>query len=214
MPETRTVTVPRERLDRWLQNFATRHGDPRAASHDHQVLLTAPDGAEARIEVPFPPLVAANDPIEALLDHTCRNRRIAVLLVRRGGHAVGVFVGEELITSKVGSRYVQGRTKAGGWSQQRFARRRDNQAKKAWQGAADDAATHLVGEHGRCVTLVGGGDRTGVAAVLDDPRLRSLRTLWQSGGEVVLPVDDPRQRVLVAFAEQLLAVTVTLNDRA
>jgi hypothetical protein len=33
-----------------------------------------------------------------------------------------------LLAHKVGTRYVQSRTAAGGWSQQRFARRRDNQA--------------------------------------------------------------------------------------
>lgn len=214
MPETRTVTVPRQRLERWLQNFTARHGEPLASLHDQHVLLTAPDGAEARIAVPFPPLPPGADPVPALVAHTRTDRRVAVLLVRRGGHAVGVFAGDELIISKVGSRYVQGRTKAGGWSQQRFARRRDNQARKAWQSAADDAATHLAGEQRRCVALVGGGDRNGVVAVLDDPRLRSLRTLWQSGGEVVLPVDDPRQRVLAAFGEQFLSLSITLNDRA
>lgn len=227
------MAVPRERLERWLQNFATRHGDPLATVHapdsfhdqedapdqptapdQQQVVLTAPDGAVARIHVPFPPLAESADPASELITHAAVDRRVAVVLVRRGGHAVGVFEGAELITSKVGNRYVQGRTKAGGWSQQRFARRRDNQARKAWQGAADDAATHLAGEHERAVTLVAGGDRTGVLAVLDDPRLRRLRTLWRAGGAVVLPVDDPRQRVLAAFAEQFLAVTVELNDRA
>ncbi|MGW0243639.1 Vms1/Ankzf1 family peptidyl-tRNA hydrolase, partial [Micromonospora chalcea] len=35
------------------------------------------------------------------------------------------------------STAVQGRTAAGGWSQQRFARRRDNQAKAALGDAAE-----------------------------------------------------------------------------
>ena len=53
---------------------------------------------------------------------------LAVVLVRRGGYAVGVASGDRLTAHKVGTRYVQSRTAAGGWSQQRFARRRANQA--------------------------------------------------------------------------------------
>ena len=45
--------------------------------------------------------------------------------------------------SKVGQRHVQGRTKAGGQSQQRFARRRDNQARAAYEAAAEHAARIL-----------------------------------------------------------------------
>ncbi len=64
-----------------------------------------------------------------------------VLLVRKGGFAVARLAGDRLAESKVGQRHVQGRTKAGGQSQQRFARRRDNQARDAYAAAADHAAT-------------------------------------------------------------------------
>ena len=43
------------------------------------------------------------------------------------------------MSSKLDTSYVQGRTAAGGWSQQRFARRRVNQAKAAAEEAADIA---------------------------------------------------------------------------
>ena len=36
---------------------------------------------------------------------------VAALLVRMGGYAVGVFEGEQLVASKVGSRFVKGRHK-------------------------------------------------------------------------------------------------------
>ena len=101
--------------------------------------LTGADGARAWLEVPFPPL-----------DRPARRARaaasaaIGVLLVRRGGHAAGVFDGDALVASKVGSSYVQGGTKAGGWSQQRYARRRANQADAAFADAADAAARVLL----------------------------------------------------------------------
>ena len=71
-----------------------------------------------------------------------------LLLVRKGGFAVARLAGERLVDSKVGQRHVQGRTKAGGQSQQRFARRRGNQARQAYEAAADHAA-RLLGEGGR-----------------------------------------------------------------
>jgi peptide subunit release factor 1 (eRF1) len=45
--------------------------------------------------------------------------------------------GGRLTASKVDRQYVQGRTAAGGWSQQRFARRRDNQARAAAADGVD-----------------------------------------------------------------------------
>ena len=64
---------------------------------------------------------------------------MVLLLLRRGGYGVGrASQGGALAASKVGTRYVQSRTAAGGWSQHRFARRRDNQA----AGLIDTAAAH------------------------------------------------------------------------
>ena len=70
----------------------------------------------------------------ARFDHT----PMVVVLVRRGGFAVAVVVDGRMVVHKVGSRHVQSRTAAGGWSQQRFARRRANQA---------DALVEAVAEH-------------------------------------------------------------------
>ena len=72
-----------------------------------------------------------------------------VLLVRKGGFAVARLERDRLVESKVGQRHVQGRTKAGGQSQQRFARRRDNQARQAYEAAADHAARILGGRTDR-----------------------------------------------------------------
>ena len=96
---------------------------------------------------------------------------------------------------------MQGRTKAGGQSQQRFARRRDNQARQAYEAAADHAARIL-----RPGLLVTGGDRTAVDEVLADPRLSAMTVV-----EPWLAVPDPRRAVLdQAIADaQSLAVDVT-----
>ena len=112
--------------------------------------------------------------------------------------------------SKVGQRHVQGRTKAGGQSQQRFARRRDNQARQAYEAAAEHAHRILVLESRAPVTaLVCGGDRAAVDQVLADPRLRRLGELrvdpW-------LAVPDPRRAVLDQAVRDAMSVAVEITD--
>jgi Actinobacteria/chloroflexi VLRF1 release factor len=194
----RVVTVGGERLERWLAGFAERHGVAETTTAPDVVELRGGDGARAWIDVPFPPLTGD------LVAHVVRPRRIGVLLVRRGGYAVGVFDGADLRASKVGSSYVQGGTKAGGWSQQRYARRRANQAAAAFAEAADAAARVLADR--QLDALVAGGDREAVRAVLADSRLGGLEPTgpW-------LEVKDPRLRVLTATPEQFRAVRIRLD---
>jgi hypothetical protein len=172
--------------------------------------LSAPDGAGAVVEVPFPPFLGPPEP-QAVVAHTLVDRTVGAVLVRRGGYAVGWFEGRRLVGSKVGTAYVQGTTKAGGWSQQRYARRRANQTRDAYAEAADVTATLLLPHVHDLVAVVGGGDTAGVHAVLADRRLSGLRTLLQPR---VLPTPDPRLRVLEAFGDQLREVRITLNALA
>ena len=76
-----------------------------------------------------------------------RHDPLGIILVRRGGYAVGLAHGDRLTAHKVGTRYVQSRTAAGGWSQQRFARRRANQA-DGLVGAVAEHAVRLLGAPG------------------------------------------------------------------
>jgi hypothetical protein len=202
------VTVPFSRLARWIAGFTERHGAVLVGASADTVLLVGADGARAWLAVPFPPLPSSPDPVHALLEHTQRRRLVGVLLVRRGGHAVGIFDGSILVASKVDSSYVQGRTKAGGWSQQRFARRRANQAAAAFSAAADDAARVLAPQSGSLDALVCGGDAAAVDAVLADRRLVDVAAL-RTGP--MLSVPDPRLRVLRATPDQFLAVRIRLD---
>src|SRR4051794_30012058 len=143
--------IPPERLDRWLARWAERHGGGTATlAEADAVTFTGTDGATVRCEPPFPPLDATalgrRDGLDAepLLRHVERPRTVGVVLVRLGGYAVGVFAGRELRASKVGSRLVHGRHRAGGSSANRFARRRGNQARAALDAAADTAGPLLA----------------------------------------------------------------------
>ncbi|MCW2607605.1 MAG: hypothetical protein JWO60_2298, partial [Frankiales bacterium] len=127
------------------------------------LLHTGADGSTAELVPPFRPVSEELAP----------DLRVGVLLVRLGGYAAGVFEGGRLVSSKVGSRQVHGRSAAGGQSQQRFARRRDNQVTVAYATAADNAVRVLGSE--RLDAVVTGGERTAVEAVLEDRRLAHLR---------------------------------------
>lgn len=206
----RKVEVPAERVAGWFDRFSERHGVLSWSCVPDAITAVAADGAMALCAVPFPPLSGdAEDPGARLAAHALLARRVGVVLVRRGGYAAGVFDGTELVASKVGSRLVQGRTAAGGQSQQRFARRRDNQARKAYEVAADTVVRVLLPELARLDAVVLGGDRVGLDATLDDPRLVPLRRLVTGR---ILPVVDPRQRVLLATPVQFRAVMMTLTD--
>lgn len=211
-PTVKDVLVPPERLNRWLEGFAERHGDTSYAATAEAVTVTADDGARAECSVPFPPLaVDTGRPYGGLLDHASRDRRVGVVLVRRGGYAAGVFEGRTLVASKVGSRRVQGRTAAGGQSQQRFARRREKQAREAFGAAADVVARVVVPHAPRLDAVVLGGDRAAVAQVMDDARLRPLRDLVVPGH---LAVPDPRRAVLERTPDRFRAVAIRVVEPA
>jgi hypothetical protein len=125
--------------------------------------------------------------------------------VRKGGFAVARLAGTELVEHKVGQRHVQGRTKAGGQSQQRFSRRRDNQARQAFEAAADHAARILAASGD--TMLVTGGDRTAVDEVLADSRLARLRVV-----EPWLPVPDPKRAVLDQAVADAQAIRVDVDN--
>jgi len=196
--------LPPARLARWLERWVAEHGPVAAARVEGDaVVLVAADGASVSCEPPFGVPEAAS--AEALLAWVERPRVVGVLLVRLGGYAAGVFEGARLVDSKVGSRLVHGRHRAGGSSQRRFARRRDEQARAALGAAADVAARILLPWAGRLDAVVLGGDRRGVETVIADPRLEPLRALVAPR---VLDVPDPRLAVLREMPERFLATIV------
>ncbi|NUR06974.1 MAG: hypothetical protein HOQ45_08195 [Nocardioidaceae bacterium] len=197
--------MPRERVVRWFENFAGRHGDPTYVVAAGRLAATAPDGAHAEATLPFTrPYAGTADPA-AFADAVTAPHRWGVLLVRKGGFAVAGLRDGAVVDSKVGQRHVQGRTKAGGQSQQRFARRRNNQARQAYEAAAEHAVRVLAGVE----ALVCGGDRTAVEAVLSDPRLRLVAAVRT---EPWLPVPDPRRAVLEQAVLDAGSVSVRVEE--
>jgi hypothetical protein len=228
----RRIEVDPERIVKWVNGFVQRHGVLRSSAGEatwssayRSVALTAADGATAVLE----PFAAgghtgpggAVEPqwsgrtsgpsglgeLDGLAAWASPPVDIALILVRRGGYGVGLGQGAELIAHKVGTRYVQSRTAAGGWSQHRFARRRDNQA---------DALVVSVVEHARRVVLasptsalVVGGDKTLIRDVLSDPRLARLARLPR---RELFDLPDPKLVVLKQALRRGRAVRVLLCE--
>ena len=203
-PDVAHVQVPAARVERWVANFATRHGETVLSAVDGALAGTAADGSSFRARLPFDASYDGPADAAGFAAAAVAPADWGVLLVRKGGFAVARLRGPSLSESKVGQRHVQGRTKAGGQSQQRFARRRDNQARQAYEAAAEHAARILSGLVGPVVT---GGDRSAVTEVLADPRLRGLVVV-----EPWLAVPDPRRGVLEAAVEDACAVRVDVAN--
>jgi hypothetical protein len=199
--------VDPERLARWLAGFAERHGRYEADVDGDVLRLVAEDGALAECHAP-PGAGPAGDEA-AFLAGATKARRIGLLLARRGGVAVGIANGAALEVSKVDSRYVQGRTAAGGWSQQRFARRRENQARAAAADGADIAVRLLVPAAPGLAAVVTGGDRRAVDTILADTRLAPVAA---RRAERFLTVAEPKLAALEGAVRQARAVQIRLVE--
>jgi hypothetical protein len=203
--------VAPERLGRWLDGVADRHGTfTGVVLADGAVQLTCADTTTVTLRAPFDwtpgPALLTSFTAAARETH-----RAAVLLVRRGRWAVGVFDGADLVVSKVDARQVQGRTAAGGWSQQRFARRRGHQTDAVVTHAVETAARVLLPYAGSLTALFTGGDRGLADEVLADRRLAALAALRR---DPPLDVGEPTKAVLLATPAQFRAVDVVIVEPA
>ena len=179
----------------------TLYGDGSVRIELDQAVLTVtpPFGLDHEADYP---VVRAEPLLEALFVEPT----VAVALVRLGGYAVGVFEGERLVASKVGSRFVKGRHKKGGSSANRFRRRREEQERELIDKAAEEAARVLGPWRARVERVALGGDRTAVGRVLAaHPDLAWLEPLAL---ERFFDVPEPRLRVLEALPYQLYAAKV------
>jgi len=200
----------------WIERFGERHGGYEAQpADDFALVIVGADGCRARIAPVVEPAALSawptGDRIAWLADSEASKRipePLLVVAIRRAGYAVAVVEAGRVTASKHGRRHVQGRTAAGGWSQQRFARRREN----ASDALIKDVAEHvvrLVGvAQGRCRAVVLGGDRSmstdvlaAAGAVVDglpvvghldvvDPDASFVRGLPELVGGVVIDIDE------------------------
>jgi hypothetical protein len=147
--------------------------------------------------------------VEPLLAAVAEDHLVGVLLVRLGGFAAGVFEGDELVASKVGTRNVHGRHRAGGSSANRFRRRREGQARVLVEAAAENGVRVLGPYQGRLRAVALGGDRTAVRQAL--AASRDLAQIAATTTPRFLTVPEPRRQVLERAIHDVYAVKVVTD---
>ncbi len=192
------------------KKLAPLQGLPGRTIYGEGVVRIEPDeGDELVVRPPFGLAYAGRYDLvhlDPLLEELAADHVVGALLVRLGGYAVGVFEGERLVASKVGSRFVKGRHKKGGSSANRFRRRREEQARALIEEAAEVALAVLTPWRHRIEYAALGGDRSAVDAVL------AARPGLEWLGEIALPrfftVPEPRLRVLERLPYDLYSAEV------
>ncbi|WP_134773455.1 acVLRF1 family peptidyl-tRNA hydrolase [Ornithinimicrobium flavum] len=225
MTAPRPVEVAPERIAGWVARFTTSHGEVTWSLADAEgqggspsaYLLSAADGSWARLQGWASPSGADRPPdLSAAAAWVRPPGPVLTLLVRRGGYAVAVSSGGgELLASKVGTRHVQSRTAAGGWSQQRFARRRANQADElvgALVGHAVRVLQEGEGRAGPVAALVVGGDPSLTAQALAGLGHGPRRRVPDLPRRELPDLADPRRSVLEEAVRRGRAVRVRVHN--
>ncbi|WP_331461517.1 Vms1/Ankzf1 family peptidyl-tRNA hydrolase [Arthrobacter sp. zg-Y40] len=192
MPGPRTTFVSAERLPGWVERFEAAQGTLAVQPGDDGLLLRAGSGAQAELLAPWPadgrPGRGADD-VERLASLAGQARTVGLVLVRRGGYAVGAAREGRLLASKTGSPNS----------------RRANAADALTALAAEQAAAVFAAAAPEYLVL--GGDRMlaeQVAARREFSRWSALPRLRP------LDVPDPKAAVLAQAARDASSVLVRI----
>ncbi|MFA4837264.1 MAG: Vms1/Ankzf1 family peptidyl-tRNA hydrolase [Dehalococcoidia bacterium] len=148
----------------------------------------------------LPPFVIAENkvsggydvgPLRSLLE---RDLKIALVLVRLGDYAIGVFEGEKRLSSKVGTGLVHGRHRQGGSSSQRFERHREKQMEMFFTRVCAHAREHLEPHARQIDYLIYGGERYTLLSFRK--QCRFLKIFDERTSESILDIRKPRQETL------------------
>jgi len=133
------------------------------------------------------------EPLRSLLQ---REFMVGLILLRLGSYAIGVFRGEKLLSSKVGTGHIHSRHRKGGSSQRRFERGREKQIEYFFDRVCAHVRERVEPYLGQLDYVVYGGERYTLLAfrkqceflgAIDDRTLRSS-----------VNVREPRQATLEA----------------
>jgi hypothetical protein len=131
---------------------------------------------------------------------------IAVVLVRLGSYAIGVYRGEKRLGSKVGTGLVHGRHRQGGSSAHRFERHRDKQIEYFMTRVCQHAREQIEPYVKSLDYIVYGGARTTILTLQKScPLLERLET---PALQPLLDIPEPRQAVLENAVKRIWSSTV------
>jgi len=131
---------------------------------------------------------------------------VALILLRLGAYAVGVFQGESLLSSKVGTGYIHSRHRKGGSSQKRFARGREKDIEQFFDRVCVRLKERLEPFIGQLDYVFYGGERHTLLGFRK--RCHFLEQVQDRVLSPLLNVREPRQATLEAAIEDVWTSTV------
>lgn len=131
---------------------------------------------------------------------------IALVLVRLGSYAIGVYQGEKRLSSKVGTGLVHGRHRQGGSSAHRFERHRDKQIEYFLTRVCQHAREQIEPYVKSMDYIVYGGARTTI--LLLQKQCPLLGKMEIPALPPLLDIPEPRQAVLEAAISRVWSSTV------
>lgn len=130
-----------------------------------------------------------------------RELTIAVIIVRLGNYALGLFRGGELITSKVGTGLVHARHKKGGSSQRRFERHREKQIEYFFDRICLRAVEKLSAYVSDIDYVFYGGEKNTIRELVRSCKL--LSTFEGRAGNKLLNIRKAGQKTLITAIEEV-----------
>ena len=164
----------------------------------------------------FPPFPNREKPIfygyevemlRSLLQH---DYTIALILIRLGSYAIGVFQGERLLSSKVGTGHIHQRHKKGGSSARRFQRHREKQMEYFFERVCIRVQEKLEPYLGELDYIYYGGERNTIN--LFSRQCRFLEMVKERILPKLLNVREPKQATLEAAIEDVWTSKVVQWD--
>lgn len=152
---------------------------------------------------PFPikeRLFASGYDVEPLRAFLQQKLKVALILLRLDAYAIGVFQGEKLLSSKVGTGLVHSRHRQGGSSAHRFERHREKQMEYFFTRVCGHVREHLEPYLQQLDYVIYGGERHTLLSFR-----KQCQFLQQLDGRTLvrqLNVREPRQATLEAAISQ------------
>jgi hypothetical protein len=128
------------------------------------------------------------EPLKSILE---KDRRLALILVRLGRYAIGVFEGDRLVAGKAGSGLVHARHHKGGSSANRFARHRSKQMEYFFTRIEDHAREILVPYLDEIEYVIYGGARDTLTRMWK--QCAFFQSLKSRTLDRLIPVREPRR---------------------
>lgn len=161
------------------------------------------DVAKYLVLPPFPleeKLFASGYDVEPMRSLLQREPMVALMLLRLGAYAVGVFQGEKLLSSKVGTGLVHSRHRQGGSSAHRFERHREKQIESFFTRVCTHVQERLEPYLRQLDYVIYGGERHTLLSFRK--QCQFLQQLDERTLGPLLNVREPRQATLEAAISQ------------